>query len=411
VPDGDPQASGEQNLLRNPGFRQLLITYAINEFGDNFALIALAVLVYNRTSSAIAVTAIFVAAKFIPGLTAPVLTARLATRPVARTLPVLYGIEAVCFAGLALLAAGDPRLGYLLPLAALDGLLAVTGRGLSRGALATLLTPESALRRGNAIINNVFAVVSVLGPIAAVGVLTVSSASVALWIDAASFLIAAFVLIAGGEHLPPAEIDEREGVRDRTREGLRHVWQRPAARRLVIGQALALVFFMLVVPIDVVYAKDAIHAGANAYGWLMAAWGVGILIGSAIFSRIHDRNIGTIVTIATALIAVGYAGLTVSPTLLWACAASVIGGTGNGMQWVGVMTALQEAVDREFFARASGLLETLLAVVPGFAFLAGGAVTALAGPRSAFGVSAIGVSIVALYWFVRPIVSEPQPGT
>ena len=42
-----------------------------------------------------------------------------------------------------------------------------------------------------------------------------------------------------------------------------------------------------------------------------------------------------------------------------ACAFSVLGGAGNGIQWVAVMTALQEATPPEFQARMSGLLESL----------------------------------------------------
>ena len=55
-----------------------------------------------------------------------------------------------------------------------------------------------------------------------------------------------------------------------------------------------------------------------------------------------------------------------------ACAMSVIGGAGNGVQWVAVMTALQEATPPEFQARMSGLLESLGAAMPGVGFLLGG---------------------------------------
>lgn len=403
----DTHTPTSAELLRNPGFRQILITYGVNEFGDNFALIALSVLVYDRTSSPLAVTAIFLCSKFLPALIAPMMTGRLARYPVAKTLPTLYFIEALCFAGLALLAAYRPSLGLLLPLAAIDGALALTGRGLIRGVLATVLTPEGVLRKGNAILNNVFAVMTVLGPLAAVGVLAISSPAAALWIDAASFLAAALILMTTGAHLPPAEIDERpDRSSSPAREGFRHVWERPAARRLVTGQGLAIAFFTLVVPINVVFAKDAIDAGAESVGWLIAAWGFGILIGSAIFTRTHDRNIAVTITVSTALIGIGYAGMALSPTLLWACAVSVIGGTGNGMQWVSVMTALQESVDREFYARASGLLEAVADVVPGAAFIAGGVLATVMGPREAYAIAATGVLLVAGYWTIRPIVEQ-----
>ena len=52
-------------------------------------------------------------------------------------------------------------------------------------------------------------------------------------------------------------------------------------------------------------------------------------------------------------------------TLLVACLVSVVGGAGNGVQWVAVMTALQQVTPQEYQARVSGLLESIGAAVPG----------------------------------------------
>ena len=84
---------------------------------------------------------------------------------------------------------------------------------------------------------------------------------------------------------------------------------------------------------------------------LIASWGVGILLGSALFARARARSLGTLVLVSTAAIGAGYAVMAVAPTLLVACLGSVLGGTGNGVQWVAVMTALQEAVEDQYQAR------------------------------------------------------------
>ena len=55
---------------------------------------------------------------------------------------------------------------------------------------------------------------------------------------------------------------------------------------------------------------------------------------------------------------------------------SVLGGAGNGVQWVAVMTALQEATPPEYQARMSGLLESIGAAMPGVGFLLGGTIVA-----------------------------------
>ena len=57
-----------------------------------------------------------------------------------------------------------------------------------------------------------------------------------------------------------------------------------------------------------------------------------------------------------------------------ACLASVVGGLGNGVQWVALLTAVQELVPDAMQARVSGFLESLSAAMPGVGFLLGGVI-------------------------------------
>lgn len=396
--------SAARNALRIRGFPALAATYALNELGDNFGVIALAILVLDRTGSAVATTALFVLGKFVPALLAPLLTAALDRRAVHRTLPALYVAEAVVFAGLALLA-GDFVLAWLLALAFVDGLLAITARGLSRGAVAAVLGPAGALRDGNAVINVIFAVTGVGGPLLAGVLVHAFSAATALWVDAASFLAAAVLLVAASRHLPPAEpATTREGWLARVRDGLDHVRSHPTAGRLIFGEAIAIVFFTVTVPIEVVYVRESLHSTSVGFGVLLSAWGVGILVGSLIFARARARSTAALVLASTAAVGLGYAGMAVAPTLAVACIGSVVGGTGNGVQWVSVMTALQEAVGDDYQARAAGLLESVAAAVPGLGFVIGGVLTSTLNARVAYGVAAAGVAVVVLAWARRPLV-------
>src|SRR3954452_25270110 len=134
-------------------FGRLLSSYTLNELGDSVGIVALAVLVYDRTQKVAPTAAFFIAAKFLPALLAPALTARLDQLPLRKCLPVLYMLEAVVFATLALIAGDDFVLAAVLALAFLDGTLAITGRGLTRGAVAAVLQPAELLREGNALMN------------------------------------------------------------------------------------------------------------------------------------------------------------------------------------------------------------------------------------------------------------------
>jgi MFS family permease len=391
--------------LRIRGFPALATSYAINELGDNLGVIALAILVLDRTNSALAVAALFVAGKFLPAFAAPALTAGLDHRRVSRVLPGLYALEAGAFAGLAAMS-HDFWLPAILAFAFADGLLALTARGLSRGAIAAVLAPAGLLRDGNALINLIFAVMSAAGPVLAGLIVHQWGVATALWLDAASFLAVALLLVASARSLPEPESGPRERWRARVRDGLDYVRDHPTAGRLIAGEAVAILFFALIIPIEVVYATDTLGSNSLGFGVLIASWGVGILLGSALFARARSRSLSTLVLVSTAAIGAGYAIMAGAPTLLVACLASVLGGTGNGVQWVAVMTALQEAVEERYQARVAGLLESAAAAVPGIGYLIGGALTATASPRLAYAVSAVGVGVVVAVWARRPIVPE-----
>src|ERR1700743_3374713 len=91
--------------LRNRLFRRLATTYAINELGDWMGILALSVLVFEATGSALATAVLFLGSRFLPALIAPVLVTRIERPPPRIALPVLYCGEAAVFGVLALLVA------------------------------------------------------------------------------------------------------------------------------------------------------------------------------------------------------------------------------------------------------------------------------------------------------------------
>jgi MFS family permease len=378
--------------LRAPGFRRLAFSYTVNDLGDTFGLVALAVLVLDQTDSALGTTALFLAGRFVPAFIAPVLTARLDRASPQAVLGALYAIEAVVFSALAWLAT-DFALVAVLALALIDGTLAITARGVSRGAIANTLEGEGALRAGNAVINGLFSASSVIGPVLGGVVTAAAGASTALAIDAGSFAVIALVLAAAP--LPRPIREDEPGWRERLREGLAEVSARPQIRRLVSAQAAVLVFFTLIAPIEVVYAVRTLDAGTLGYGVLLGSWGVGMLIGAVEFARRRADSMALLLGVSTAAVGLGYLGMAAAPGIAVACAASVVGGIGNGVQWVAHLTALQERTPPALQARIGGLMESVGAAAPGAGYLLGGLLTAAVSTRLAFTVAGAGVLMLA----------------
>jgi hypothetical protein len=378
--------------LRVAAFRRLLVGYMVNELGNWLGDIALAVIVYDRTGSPLATAGLFVGTRFLPALVAPALATRLESLPARRLLPVLYGLEAVLFAALAVVAIHF-SLTAAIVLAALDGAVAITAKALTRAATATALGPHGLLRSGNALLNMGFTGLGAVGPVTAGVVVALASPAAALVVNAVTFAGVALI-VAGLPVAPPDDDVAATPWRERLREGLAVVSRRGPVRLLLVGQACALLCFCAIVPIEVVYAVHSLHAGDAGYGALLTAWGLGMAVGGLGFASAGRVRLPLIVGIGTAGIGVAYTGMAVAPSLAPACAAAAIGGISNGIQVVAVTTLLQGLVPLRMQARVMAVWESMNALVPGVGFALGGAATALFSPRATFAGAGIGVLLI-----------------
>lgn len=374
--------------LRRPLFRRLAASYAVNELGDWMGIIALSVLVFDRTGSALATAALFLGTRFLPALLAPILVAQAEKPPPRYALPVIYCGEAAAFGALAVLA-GHFSLPVVIALAAVDGALALAGRALTRAVVATALEPSGELRAGNAILNIAFTGGAAVGPALAGLVVAGFGVQSALLLDAVSFYAVAWILFTAGE-MPHAE-PEPGRVRDRVRAGLAYVRSETALRRLLTAQGVAFIFFAAVLPVEVVYVKETLGSNDTGYGLMLASWGLGMVAGSLLFARLRQARLSYLLLFSTLAVGAGYLGLAVAPTLAVACAASVVGGAGNGIQWVAVISAVQELTAESMQARVMSVLESIGAAMPGVGFAVGGVIAAVLSPRMTFLVAGAGV--------------------
>jgi MFS family permease len=387
--------------FRLPGFPSLGIAYLVNELGNWLGEIALAVLVFDQTGSPVATAALFGGMQFVPALVGPPIVARVEHLDPRVGLPCLYAAEALAFGALAFLAAGDNfALAPVLALATFDGSIAAAARAMTRATAAAVLTPAGQLREGNALLNFCFTAGAAGGPAIAGIVVAGWGVQTGLLIDAGSFLAVA-TLLAASRYLPFTELDPAdmpgEGWMGRLRRTFAYVRERPVLRRLLSAQAAAFVFFALVLPIEVVFAKETLDAGDTGYGFLLASWGAGMVTGSLLFAGLRQVSLRRLLWLSTLAIGVSYLGTAASPTLAVACAAAFVGGTGNGIQWIALVTAVQTLTSSGQQARVLALLGSIASAMPGVGFVLGGTAAALASPRLAFAIAGAGVLAVLAF--------------
>ncbi len=387
--------------LRRPAFRRLVLSYAVNELGDWLGIVALSVLVFEKTDSALATALLFLGTGFLPALLTPVVVARLERPPPRFVLPAIYAAEAAAFGALAVLA-DSFSLAAVVGVATIDGALALTARSLTRSVSAAMLEPEGELRAGNALLNVAFTGGAAVGPAIAGAVIAAFGVQTALLLDAVSFYAIGWILLTA-KPLPHAELEEGR-LRERVRAGVGYIRGNPTLRRLLAAQAAAFVFFSAVIPIEVIYAKDTLGAGDTGYGLMLGSWGVGMVLGSVVFATMRGAPLPLLLFFSTVVVGAGYLGMAAAQTLALACVASALGGAGNGVQWVAVVSAVQELTAPTMQARVIGVLESVASATPGIGYVLGGLIATGFSPRATFLVAGAGVIAIA-------IVAAPLLGT
>jgi predicted MFS family arabinose efflux permease len=372
----------------------------------------LAVLVYDRTHSAVATTGLFVASQFIPAFVAPVLTAHIDNVEPRRMLPLLYGVEALLFASLAVLVTHF-SLAVVYVVVVADGALMLSARGVTRSAINLLLKPDGLLRAGNGLLNVGLAVAGVLGVATGGALVGAVGPATVLVFDAGSFALVGLIAAT----LPHLECvsDEDASMLTRLRAGLSWASSHRTVRVLITGEALAIIFFTIVVPIEVVYAKETLDTSDAGYGAFLAVWSAGQVVGGLVFVGIKSVSAKATVLLSTTLMGAAYIGMSLTSELAVACGFALLGGLGNGVQWVAVVTLVQEWTPDELQARIAGLLESAASLATGAGFILGGAIASIFSPPAAFAVAGAGVLLtVLLSLLIRadltdaPLVSAPS---
>jgi MFS family permease len=378
--------------LRIVAFRRLFAAYVLNELAWSVGTLALSLLVYRETGSAIGSAGFFLSAQFLPALLAPALVARLDRASVRIVLPILYVVESLLFAALAYLA-HHFLLVPVLVLALADGAIAATARSLATAARVEILRPRDLMHEGNALGSFAFSGAYMAGPLIGGAVVAAGGTVAALLVNCGLFAtVGAFLAITA---LPGAKPEPGSAL-SRLGAGLAHVRSDAVLARLLTMQAIGLCIFTITIPVEVVYAQHTLHAGAGGYGLLLGVWGAGAVAGSVVYARFRRRTASTLIGGSAAALAVGFAVLAVAPSLILALCGAAVAGAGNSVEWVAWRTAIQERTPDRWMALLMSLADSLSMLAPGVGIAAGGLIAQFASSRTAFGVASAGSLLFAV---------------
>jgi MFS family permease len=262
-------------------FRALWSAQVLSFAGDQFAQVAIAILIYGRTHSPF-LTAVAYALTYLPPIAGGPLLSGLADLFPRRRVMIVCDLFRVATVGLMAIPS--------MPFAALCVLLfctVLTGVPFlsARAALMPDVLPGDTFVLGSAVGNITYQASQILGFVAGAVVVAVLDPHKTLGIDAVTFGLSALIALAGVRSRPAPG---RPGT---ARASL---WSVSAGVRIVFGSRLLLTLLLFgwlagfyIVPegLAAPYARS-LHGNALTVGLLMAAVPLGMVIGAFLISRI-----------------------------------------------------------------------------------------------------------------------------
>ena len=363
--------------------RALIAAIGLSSFGDELAIVALALRVEDLTGSAGMVALLFIVSALPHVLFAPVSGWLTDRRETVQTLRWCSLAQAVVATALAF-AVGLPVV-FVLAFT-LGALASVTGPSVF--ALVPLLDEDGDTSNTNAKIEIAKYVGWISGPLVAGLVAHQSGTAAPLAIDALTFLVLALATLGMSiRRLPvPGEATDGHGAR----AGFAYV----ANDRLLLLMFIAMAGIVLFAATDnvaeVFFASDTLNQPAIGYGVLASTWTVGMVVG-ALLARRADSRRAPIWIFGGAILGGGALVIgALSAALVPAATLFVVAGLGNGIENVSARTLIHGRVPSVLHGRVFAAYMGLVSSTQIIATALGGALVVGVGGKQALMVGGLG---------------------
>jgi predicted MFS family arabinose efflux permease len=386
-----------RDVFAHPEFRALWISYVLSMGGDRLALVALTLLVYDRSKSPL-LAAITFAAGFVPYLFGGMFLSGLADRLPRRSVMVTCDLIRVVLVA-AMLAPGVPLVGMVVLLYVVT--LLQPPFDASRSAIIRDVVEKDRYPLAMAVMGSTTRGVVVVG--SAVGGLIVAlfGARPALAADAATFIASALLVQFCVHARPaPARNEGRPNPLGQLAEGVRLVFGDPALRTLM-GLGWLAAFYEVPEGLAAPYA-GRLGGGAVAAGMLIAASQLGGAISTPLFTKkigplTRLSWMGPMAVLTCVILVIAIANLGLVPSMALFALSNTL-----TIYQVAANTAFVEQIPNEKRGQAFGLANAGLVVGQGVAFAVAGAAAEVVPPSTVValsgGIGAVIACGLALRW-------------
>ena len=377
-------------FTRSPSFGMLFLAAFGSGLGTWLAFVALTVDVFDRTHSGPWVSALLIA-DFLPTIAIGLLFGPLLDRLSRRGLMVaadLVRFGVFCALPFATSAT------QIVALAGVAGFATGFFRPAVYAGLPNLVS-DADLPRANSLLQTIENVTTTAGPLVGGILVSVSSPHAAYWINAATFVVSAVLILRIPGRLLQVRAAPSEGHLRDLSAGFALVRRSRPLLTVLVAWNVAMIANAGVNVSEVVLAKISFHAGDFGFGLLVATAGFGLAAGSlAAGPLLERRRTREVYGGSLALMAVGAGLAAISPDVWVAAICVVVSGAGNGATVVCNALLVQRGAPDALRGRAFTVLMSSTAVTLGAGMIAAGIVTNALGARWVWGIAA-GILAVA----------------
>ncbi len=354
-----PSSNGYRHVLSIPDARALIGASGASQLGDWLYNAALLGYIYESTESPGWVAAATVV-RLLPYVLLGPFGGMVADR-YDRRMVLIVGdaIRCAVMIALAILVGFD---GPVVVVIALTAVTSAAGTAERPAAMALLprLVGESHIGPANALLHTVQDIGVVVGPALGAVLIAAAPSSVAFGVNAATFAISALLVSTMRRPSASARSSEQAGAWRQLSAGLLAARTAPFVVPLFIVVAMAEFTYGAQTVQLVLYSQDELGLGAEGYGYLLAAAGVGGVLSATVNGRLATSwRVSFIVVTAGVMFCLTQLAYAWTDQLALALAFTLLGGVGVVACEVVAETAVARIVQPDLLGRVMGVFDAL----------------------------------------------------
>jgi MFS family permease len=276
---------GLRSVLREPGYRRLFAAQTVSRWGDTFNTVALAVLVFDLTGSGVGVAAVVVAEVVPVLLLAPAAGVLIDRLPRVRVM-IAADLWRVAAAAVLPLAADSIVAVYAVAFALAAG--AVFFNPAAQSVVPNIVEEDELVAANSGLWSAAVVSQIALAPLAGL-VVAWAGPGPAFLLNAATFAASALVLRGLRLPVPAADVTAPLPWRVRLTEAAGLFAAQRLLRTLAAVQVLAALSAGATSALLVVLAERHLGVGADGFGLLIGAIGVGAALGPLLLARLSSN--------------------------------------------------------------------------------------------------------------------------